>query len=86
MFTRFILEKAKDISFIMNMILKEIYTAGGINAKFIPVLFPHGDEDIVPCILKCATIYKMGHDLDNLKRRVFKEEKYKLAPSQRDRR
>lgn len=63
----------------MNIILKEIYEAGGINAKFVPVLF-HGTEAVVPSVLKCATMYKMPHDFDNLKRRVFKEEKYKLAP------
>ncbi|XP_066910288.1 uncharacterized protein [Clytia hemisphaerica] len=72
--------KGKEVSFIMKFILNEIYDLAGNNPKFIPVLFPHGKEDFIPSVLKSATTYKMPVDFDNLRRRVFGIEKYKLAP------
>lgn len=74
------IESEKEITFIMKFILNDIYDQAGNNPKFIPVLFPHGKEDYVPSILKCSTIYKMPIDFNNLRRRVFQTEKYKLAP------
>ena len=74
------LEKQKKISFIMNLILNEIYDKGGTNAKYIPVLFGRSREDVIPGVLRYSTSYKMPIDLSDLVRRLYKVEKYKLAP------
>lgn len=73
-------DSAKEVAFTMNHILKEIFENAGKNGKFIPVLMPHGKEEDVPLILKGSTIYKMKTDFNDLRRRVFGIEKYKLAP------
>jgi SEFIR domain. len=76
----FYLDNGKEVSFISKFILREIFENSGNNPKYIPVLLPHSYEYHVPSILKNSTIYKMPLDFDNLKRRVFGIEKYKLAP------
>lgn len=73
-------EKVKEVSFIMKLILDDIFDKAGVNAKYIPVLMPKHNEEHVPRILQGSTIYRMPIDYEDLKRRVFKVEKYKLAP------
>ena len=76
-----ILENAKDVSFIMKLILDDIYANSGLNAKYIPVLLPKSKEDHVPFVLRGSTIYRAVDDFQDLLRRVFKVEKYKIALS-----
>ena len=64
----------------MKLILDEIYVNAGVNAKYIPVLLPRNTDDNVPMVLKGSTIYKIPQDYEDLERRVFKVEKYKIAP------
>ena len=74
------LEKAKEVSFVMKLILDDIYINAGMNAKYIPVLLPKSSVDDVPFILRGSTIYRMPQDYEDIERRVFKVEKYKISP------
>ena len=75
------LDRKREVNFVMKLILNEIYDKGGSNAKFIPILFAHCTEFDIPSVLRCASSYKMPHDLPNLVRRMKNLEKYKLQPS-----
>ena len=72
----------KKAKFILKLMLDFIYEHGPYNSKYIPILLPDSIRDHIPFVLKGSTSYDMSRKdyFDDLLRRIFKQEKYELAP------
>lgn len=53
-------DDGKGVAWEASIILQEIYEAGGVNRKFLPVVFSSKHRSIVPVELRSSTIYELG--------------------------
>lgn len=71
-------DKIKELLFVMNLVISDIYRKKSKNCKYIPVLLPNCKDSDVPRTLIAPKRYRIPNDYDSLVRRLFKIETYML--------